>query len=100
MVTVKRKDFVVRTNWKSYIENSMENFHLPTVHKQSIGGIKAEWHPFVGAPGNYVLLQSHTPASLATLDGDEAFDRIPTLRGSARERRTIYLDLPMHRHRC
>ena len=83
MVTVKRKDFVVRTNWKSYIENSMENFHLPTVHKQSIGGIKAEWHPFIGAAGNYVLLQSHTAASRATLDGDEAFDRIPTLRGSA-----------------
>jgi choline monooxygenase len=85
MVTVKRKDFTVRTNWKSYIENSMENFHLPTVHQRTIGGVKAQWNPIDGAPGNYVLLQSRTTASRATLGGDAAFDRIATLRGPAAE---------------
>jgi phenylpropionate dioxygenase-like ring-hydroxylating dioxygenase large terminal subunit len=85
MVTVKRKDFTVQTNWKSYIENSMENFHLPTVHQQTIGGVKAQWNPIDGAPGNYVLLQSRTTASRATLGGDAAFDRIATLRGPAAE---------------
>jgi phenylpropionate dioxygenase-like ring-hydroxylating dioxygenase large terminal subunit len=85
MVTVKRKDFTVRTNWKSYIENSMENFHLPTVHQGTIGGVKAQWNPIDGAPGNYVLLQSRTTASRATLGGDAAFDRIATLRGPAAE---------------
>src|SRR5713101_379343 len=83
MVTVKRKDFTVRTNWKSYIENSMENFHLPTVHQGSIGRVKAEWHGIDGAPGNFVILQSHTAASRATLGNDAAFDRISTLRGPA-----------------
>src|SRR5271166_2870446 len=85
MATVKRKDFTVRTNWKSYIENSMENFHLPTVHQGTIGGVKAQWIPIDGAPGNYVLLQSRTTASRATLGGDAAFDRIATLRGPAAE---------------
>jgi choline monooxygenase len=83
MVTVKRRDFTVRTNWKSYIENSMENFHLPTVHQGTIGGIKAEWHPIDGAPGNFVILQTHTAASRATLGSDAAFDRNSTLRGDA-----------------
>jgi phenylpropionate dioxygenase-like ring-hydroxylating dioxygenase large terminal subunit len=83
MVTVRRKDLTVRTNWKSYIENSLENFHLPTVHHGSIGGVTAQWNPIDGAPGNYVLLQSRTTASRATLDGDAAFDRIATLRGPA-----------------
>jgi phenylpropionate dioxygenase-like ring-hydroxylating dioxygenase large terminal subunit len=85
MVTVKRKDLTVRTNWKSYIENSMENFHLPTVHQRTIGGVKAQWNPIDGAPGNFVLLQSRTTASRATLGGDAAFDRIATLRGPAAE---------------
>ena len=74
----------VRTNWKSYIENSLENFHLPTVHHGSIGGVTAQWNPIDGAPGNYVLLQSRTTASRATLDGDAAFDRIATLRNAVK----------------
>jgi choline monooxygenase len=85
MVTVRRKHLTVRTNWKSYIENSLESFHLPTVHQQTIGGVKAQWNAIDGAPGNYVLLQSRTTASRATLSGDAAFDRIATLRGAAAE---------------
>jgi choline monooxygenase len=83
MVTVKRREFSLQTNWKSYIENSMENFHLPTVHQKTIGGIKAEWNPVDGAPGNYVLLQTITTASRSTLGNAAAFGPIPTLRGPA-----------------
>ena len=96
MVTVKRRDFTVRTNWKSYIENSMENFHLPTVHQGTIGGIKAQWNPIDGAPGNYVILQTHTAASRATLGNDAAFERISTLRGPRRRGRAIHPDLSLH----
>ena len=85
MVTVRRKHLTVRTNWKSYIENSLESFHLPTVHQKTIGGVKAQWSAIDGAPGNFVLLQSRTTASRATLSGDAAFGRIATLRGPAAE---------------
>jgi phenylpropionate dioxygenase-like ring-hydroxylating dioxygenase large terminal subunit len=85
MVTVKRREFTVQTNWKSYIENSMENFHLPTVHQKTIGGLKADWNPIDGAPGNYVILQTRTTASRATLGNDAAFEPISTLRGPAAE---------------
>jgi phenylpropionate dioxygenase-like ring-hydroxylating dioxygenase large terminal subunit len=85
MVTVRRKEFTVRTNWKSYIENSMEGLHLPTVHKATIGGTKMENTEVVGAPGNYIILQSRTAATRAVIGNDAKFDPIPTLRGPAAE---------------
>ena len=99
MVTVRRKELTVRTNWKSYIENSLENFHLPTVHQGTIGGVKAQWNPIDGAPGNYVLLQSRTTASRATLGGDAAFERIATLARACRRRRAVHPDLSLQRDR-
>jgi phenylpropionate dioxygenase-like ring-hydroxylating dioxygenase large terminal subunit len=83
MVTVRRKEFALATNWKTYIENSMESFHLPTVHTKTIGGIKADWSEVVGDPGNFCILQTLTTASRATLGNDKAFDRIATLSGPA-----------------
>jgi choline monooxygenase len=85
MVTGRRKAFTVQTNWKSYIENSMEAFHLPTVHKASIGGVKMENTIVDGAPGNYLIIQSRTAASRATLGDDARFESISTLRGPAAE---------------
>ena len=85
MVTVKRKEFVIRGNWKGYVENSLEHLHLPTVHQKTIGGVQAIWEPVDGTPGNYVILRSKTAASRATLGKDTAFDRIASLRGPAAE---------------
>lgn len=85
MVTRGRKEFRVRSNWKCYVENSMENFHLPTVHARSIGDVKATWTPIVGNPGNYLILHSKAERSRATLSGDAGFERIPTLKGRAAE---------------
>lgn len=85
MVTVGRKDFVLRANWKSYVENSMENFHLPTVHRTTIGGVKATWNAVDGAPGNFAILQSRADRSRAVLPDDAGFDPIPTLTGPAAE---------------
>lgn len=85
MVTVRRREYLVRSNWKSYIENSMEHLHLPTVHHKTIGGVQAVWEPVDGAPGNYAILRSKTAKSRATLSNDAAFDRISSLRGPAAE---------------
>jgi choline monooxygenase len=85
MVTRGRKEFHVRSNWKCYVENSMENLHLPTVHAASIGNVKATWMPIIGEPGNYLILHSKAERSRATLSGDLGFERIPTLRGRAAE---------------
>lgn len=83
MVTVRRKTFALQTNWKFYVENSMENFHLPTVHEKTIGDVKAKWIEVIGNPGNYLILHSKAERSRATLSGDPGFDRIATLEGQA-----------------
>ena len=93
--TVKRRDFTVRSMEELNIKNSMENFQLLDVHQGTIGGIKAQWHPVDGAPGNFVILQTHTAASRATLGNDAAFDRID-LAGECRQGRAIHPHLPLH----
>jgi len=37
MVCMRRKEFDLSCNWKIYLENAMEEYHTPTVHRQSIG---------------------------------------------------------------
>lgn len=89
MVTVGRKDFVIRTNWKSYVENSIEPIHLPLVHQKSIGHVFSDKKNKVdmidGAPGNFGIFRTITDKSRAVLRGDQGFDKIPTLRGTAAE---------------
>ena len=83
MVTVRRETFELPTNWKFYVENSMEHFHLPTVHEKTIGNVQAVWSWVIGNPGNYLILHSKAERSRATLSGEVGFDRIPTLEGQA-----------------
>src|SRR5262249_45082868 len=37
MVCVRRREYNLACNWKIYLENAMEDYHTPTVHRQSIG---------------------------------------------------------------
>ncbi len=37
MVCVRRKEYDLACNWKLYVENAMEDYHTPTVHRKSIG---------------------------------------------------------------
>ena len=84
MVTVKRMEFSVRTNWKSYVENSMESFHHPSVHKDSVYNPNVKKRTVVGDPGHYVLVQSDAGgATRAVLNGASGFPAISTLQGAA-----------------
>ena len=42
MVTVRRKEYDLACNWKLFIENAMEEYHTPTVHKASVGKQSSE----------------------------------------------------------
>jgi choline monooxygenase len=85
MVTVGHREVVIKTNWKSYVENSMEPIHLPLVHQKSIGHVfasgKAGWDYFHG--DNWAIMNTITDKSRAVLPGDQGFDRIPGLTGTA-----------------
>ncbi len=86
MVTVGHRETVIKTNWKSYVENSMEPIHLPLVHKKSIGHVfasgKASWR-FTQGPGEFSIMHTITDKSRAVLPGDEGFERLPNLSGTA-----------------
>lgn len=84
MVSRKRLDFRLRANWKNYVENSQEVFHLPTIHRNTFGRMQAEWTHVNGAPGNFTIQGTRLadPRPRSTLDG-KGFDRIPTLQGPA-----------------
>ena len=88
VVTVGRDEYVVNTNWKALVENSMEWLHHPTVHKQSIAGKVAavQRNLIYGDPGEYLLTQSLAKGvSRATLDHEDGFPPVSTLRGAARD---------------
>jgi len=86
MVTVRHREVVIKTNWKSYVENSMEPIHLPLVHKKSIGHVfasgKAGWK-YTHGPGEFTIMHTLTDKSRAILPGDEGFERLPGLTGTA-----------------
>ena len=42
MVTVRRKEYCLASNWKIFIENAMEEYHTATVHKTSVGKQSSE----------------------------------------------------------
>ncbi len=95
MVTVRRSETVVRTNWKSYVENSMESFHHATVHRDSVNDPRARKTVVVGDPGQYLLVQTDLGGeSRALLRGDAGFPSIPTLTGAAARGSQYFLVYP------
>jgi choline monooxygenase len=88
VITVGRDEYVVNTNWKALVENSMEWLHHPTVHKQSIAGKVAtvQRNTIYGDPGDYLIIQSLAKGvSRATLEHEEGFPPVSTLKGATRE---------------
>ena len=89
MVTIRRKEYVVRTNWKAYVENSIEPIHLPLVHGKTIGHVfgstNAQWELIDGRPGNFVIQHTITDRSRAVLHNDRGFANLPNLTGTAAE---------------
>ena len=45
---VRRRHYDLDCNWKLYIENAMEDYHTPTVHKSSIGLQETDLIPTIG----------------------------------------------------
>ncbi|GAA4328176.1 aromatic ring-hydroxylating dioxygenase subunit alpha [Pigmentiphaga soli] len=88
VVTVGGDEYVVKTNWKAFVENSMEWLHHMTVHKQSIARKVAtiERQVVIGAPADYLLVRSQARGeSRAMLESGGGFPVVSVLTGAARE---------------
>jgi choline monooxygenase len=84
MVVVRRKSFEISCNWKLFVENAMEELHIPTVHRTTIQqNTPMETHEPEAAHGQYCALFSRHEGSMALLKGDVGLPPIPTRRGKA-----------------
>jgi len=82
MVATRRAEFTVACNWKLWVENFMEGYHIPTVHRSTISKKKAINHAQdAPADGQFETIWEVHDGTLALLDDDEGFPPIETLTG-------------------
>jgi len=81
MVTVRRKAYDLACNWKAYVENAMEAYHVPTVHHASLVEQKCAVIP---GQGHWIALHEPHEGTEAILKGDTTtFPPIAGLKGRA-----------------
>ncbi len=82
MVCVRRREYDLACNWKLYLENAMEEYHTPTVHRLSIGAQVTVRETPHGAWDGMFMPSEKTIAVLSE-DMASAFPPIPTLDAKA-----------------
>jgi choline monooxygenase len=85
MVTTRRVEYDLECNWKVYVENAMESYHVPTVHQQTLQKQNRDHNPPIPTNGEYCGLLTRHTGSRALLPGAKGFPYIPTLEGPAAE---------------
>jgi len=85
MRCTRRVEYDIACNWKIYVENAMESYHVPTVHQQTIQKQKRDHNPPIPSNGAYCGLFTRHTGSRALLPGAKGFPYIPTLTGQANE---------------
>ncbi|HYB10579.1 MAG TPA: aromatic ring-hydroxylating dioxygenase subunit alpha [Alphaproteobacteria bacterium] len=82
MVCVRQKEYELACNWKIYLENAMEEYHTPTVHRASIGKQTIQQLETVGEwDGGY--MRSERTIALLPEDVNKAFPHVPGLDAKA-----------------
>jgi phenylpropionate dioxygenase-like ring-hydroxylating dioxygenase large terminal subunit len=80
MVQTRRKEFRVKCNWKLWVENYMEGYHVPTVHRSTISKFqKINFAEDPPANGQFHTIHEQHDGTLALLDGDAGFPPIEGL---------------------
>lgn len=85
MVTTRRVEYDLACNWKVYVENAMESYHVPTVHQQTLQKQKRDHNPPIPTQGEYCGLFTRHTGSRALLPGAKGFPYIENLTGLANE---------------
>jgi choline monooxygenase len=86
LVITRRQTWELGCNWKLFVENAMEEYHIGTVHRQTIQkNTPLETHAPETPNGQYAILYSRHEGTMALLKGDTGFPRIESLRGKPAE---------------
>jgi phenylpropionate dioxygenase-like ring-hydroxylating dioxygenase large terminal subunit len=83
MVCTRRKEYVLDCNWKVYVENAMEAYHVATVHRSTLQKQKGRMAEQQPTRGEWIALWKEHEGSRALLTGDVGFPFIPSLQGRA-----------------
>jgi choline monooxygenase len=83
MVCVRRKEYLLDCNWKVYVENAMEAYHVPTVHRSTLQRQKGPHAQKQPTQGEWIALWKEHEGSRALLVGDTGFPDIESLEGQA-----------------
>ena len=83
-------------NWKAWVENYMEGYHIPTVHRATISAHKAVNTPEDPAGrGQYSAIFEKHDGTLALLPGDAGFPPLESLQGESARGSRFMLIYPM-----
>ena len=86
LMCTRRQEYSLKCNWKIYIENAMESYHVPWVHNKTIQKQQRDHNPpILPINGEYSGLFTRHKGSRALLPGMEGFPYIPTLTGDSSE---------------
>lgn len=84
MACVRRREYIMECNWKLFVENAKESYHIATVHRQTINkyaSARAAGYWVEEAKGNHCVTFAQHEGSMALLKGDQGFPTIESLEG-------------------
>ncbi len=84
MACVRRKEYVMACNWKLFVENAKESYHIATVHRQTINryaSARSSGYWVEETKGEYCTTFAQHEGSMALLKGDAGFPVIESLAG-------------------
>jgi phenylpropionate dioxygenase-like ring-hydroxylating dioxygenase large terminal subunit len=84
MALARRKTYDMACNWKLFVENAKESYHIGTVHRATINkyaSAKSAGYWVEQAKGEYVVTFAQHEGSMALLKGAKGFPVIESLEG-------------------
>lgn len=84
MACARRKEYLIDCNWKLFVENAKESYHIATVHRQTINkyaSARSSGYWVEGANGQYCITFAQHEGSMALLKGDAGFPLNDSLEG-------------------
>jgi choline monooxygenase len=84
MACTRRKEFMIECNWKLFVENAKESYHIATVHRNTINkyaSARSSGYWTEETSGEYICTFAQHDGSMALLQGDPGFRTNERLAG-------------------